>query len=96
MDGPNLPTTRIARGSMLGVAAAGQVLRAQRARIGMVGRSNEVRARMSAESTMRAAEQIVAVLGSMKGIAEAPYEEVVREVGEKKAALVRAGEETRD
>ncbi|QXQ15633.1 AarF/ABC1/UbiB kinase family protein [Skermania piniformis] len=35
----------------------------------MVGRSNEVRARMSAESTMRAAEQIVAVLGSMKGIA---------------------------
>ena len=42
------------------------------------------------------AKKLLVRFGSMKGIAEAPYEEVVREVGEKKAALVRAGEETRD
>ncbi|HNA33866.1 MAG TPA: excinuclease ABC subunit UvrC, partial [Flavobacteriales bacterium] len=38
------------------------------------------------------AKKLLVRFGSMKGIAEAPYEEVVREVGEKKAALVRAGE----
>ena len=35
----------------------------------MIGRSDEVRAKLSEESSIRAAEQMVAVLGSMKGVA---------------------------
>ncbi len=64
-----VPTSRLTRGSKLGAAAAGQVLRSSRTRMSMLGRSEEVRARLSEESTVRAAEQLVTVLGSMKGVA---------------------------
>jgi predicted unusual protein kinase regulating ubiquinone biosynthesis (AarF/ABC1/UbiB family) len=64
-----LPTSRLARGTKLGVAVAGNVLRAQKTRRSMRGRSEEVRARMSEESTIRATEQMVMVLGTMKGVA---------------------------
>ncbi|CAM3989348.1 AarF/ABC1/UbiB kinase family protein [Smaragdicoccus niigatensis] len=65
----HVPTSRLARGTKLGAAAAGQVLIRSKARLSMLGRSAEVRERLSEESTMRAAEQIVTVLGGMKGVA---------------------------
>lgn len=64
-----LPTSRLARGTTLGVAVAGNVLRAQQARRSMRGRSDAVRARMSEESMLRSTEQMVMVLGTMKGVA---------------------------
>ncbi|QIS23091.1 ABC1 kinase family protein [Nocardia terpenica] len=64
-----LPTSRIARGTKLGVAVAGNVIRAQRTRRSMRGRSEAVRARMAEESMIRATEQMVMVLGTMKGVA---------------------------
>ena len=64
-----VPTSRLARGSKLGVVAATQLLRSQRTRVEMLGRSEEVRQKLAEESTIRAAEQVVAVLGSMKGVA---------------------------
>ncbi|MCX5041833.1 AarF/ABC1/UbiB kinase family protein [Aldersonia sp. NBC_00410] len=64
-----VPTSRLARGSKLGAAAAGQVLRSGRTRMAMVGRSERVREQLREESTVRAAEQLVTVLGGMKGIA---------------------------
>ena len=67
--GQAIPTSRIARGTKLGVAVAGNVLRAQKTRRSMRGRSEEVRARMAEESTIRATEQMVIVLGTMKGVA---------------------------
>lgn len=64
-----VPTSRLARGSKLGVVAAAQILRSQRTRVAMLGRSDEVRAKLAEESTIRAAEQMVVVLGGMKGVA---------------------------
>lgn len=64
-----VPTSRLARGTKLGAVAAGSVLRNQRARLSMRKRSEAVRERMAEESTMRTTEQVVTVLGSMKGIA---------------------------
>ncbi|MFI5781706.1 ABC1 kinase family protein [Nocardia sp. NPDC051570] len=64
-----LPTSRLARGTKLGVAVAGNVIRAQRTRRSMRGRSEAVRARMAEESMIRATEQMVMVLGTMKGVA---------------------------
>ncbi|MBD0323020.1 MAG: AarF/ABC1/UbiB kinase family protein [Aldersonia sp.] len=65
----NVPTSRLARGSRLGAAAAGQVMRSGRMRMAMVGRSEQVREQLREESTLRAAEQLVTVLGTMKGVA---------------------------
>ncbi|WP_216902823.1 ABC1 kinase family protein [Nocardia alni] len=64
-----VPTSRLARGTKLGVAVAGNVLRAQKTRRSMRGRSEEVRKRLAEESTIRATEQMVLVLGTMKGVA---------------------------
>jgi predicted unusual protein kinase regulating ubiquinone biosynthesis (AarF/ABC1/UbiB family) len=64
-----VPTSRLARGSKLGAVAASSILRSQQTRMAMLGRSDEVRARMAEESTIRAAEQLVTVLGGMKGVA---------------------------
>ncbi|MEV5651890.1 AarF/ABC1/UbiB kinase family protein [Nocardia sp. NPDC052254] len=64
-----LPTSRLARGTKLGVAVAGNVLRSQQTRRSMRGRSEAVRARMAEESMIRATEQMVMVLGTMKGVA---------------------------
>ncbi|AHH21842.1 putative ATP-binding protein [Nocardia nova SH22a] len=64
-----LPTSRLARGTKLGVAVAGNVLRSQKTRRSMRGRSEAVRARMAEESMIRATEQMVMVLGTMKGVA---------------------------
>ncbi|WP_282780611.1 MULTISPECIES: AarF/ABC1/UbiB kinase family protein [unclassified Nocardia] len=64
-----LPTSRLARGTKLGMAVAGNALRAQKTRRSMRGRSEAVRARMAEESMIRATEQMVMVLGTMKGVA---------------------------
>ncbi|WP_019932521.1 AarF/ABC1/UbiB kinase family protein [Nocardia sp. BMG111209] len=64
-----VPTSRLARGTKLGAVVAGNVIRAQRARRSMRGRSEEVRARMAEESMLRSTEQMVLVLGTMKGVA---------------------------
>ncbi len=64
-----LPTSRLARGTKLGVAVAGNVLRSQKTRRSMRGRSEAVRERMAEESMIRATEQMVMVLGTMKGVA---------------------------
>ncbi|NKY37394.1 AarF/ABC1/UbiB kinase family protein [Nocardia speluncae] len=64
-----VPTSRLARGTKLGAVAAGSVVRTQRARLSMRGRSEAVRARMAEESILRSTEQLVMVLGTMKGVA---------------------------
>lgn len=64
-----IPTSRLARASTLGAAAAGQAIAKRRATLSMIGRSAQVRARLADESVMRSAEQLVLVLGSMKGVA---------------------------
>ncbi|MGO4615143.1 ABC1 kinase family protein [Nocardia sp. 2YAB30] len=65
----HVPTSRLARGTKLGAVAAGSVLRTQRARLTMRGRSEAVRAKMAEESMIRTTEQVVMVLGTMKGVA---------------------------
>lgn len=64
-----LPTSRLARGTKLGAVAASSVLRTQRTRLTMRGRSEAVRAKMAEESMIRTTEQVVMVLGTMKGVA---------------------------
>ncbi|MGV9410292.1 ABC1 kinase family protein [Nocardia sp. NPDC003693] len=64
-----LPTSRLARGTKLGMAVAGNAIRNQRTRRSMRGRSEAVRERMAEESMIRATEQMVMVLGTMKGVA---------------------------
>ncbi|ONM47556.1 ABC1 kinase family protein [Nocardia donostiensis] len=64
-----VPTSRLARGTKLGAVAAGSMLRNQRARLSMRGRSEAVRAKMAEESMIRTTEQVVMVLGTMKGVA---------------------------
>jgi hypothetical protein len=66
---PPVSTSRLARASALGAAAAGQAVRKRRAKMSMIGRSAEVRARLADESVLRSAEQLVLVLGAMKGAA---------------------------
>lgn len=64
-----VPTSRLARGTKLGAVAAGSMLRKQRARLSMRGRSEAVKAQLAEESTLRSTEQLVMVLGTMKGVA---------------------------
>ncbi|WP_067703019.1 ABC1 kinase family protein [Nocardia jejuensis] len=62
-------TSRLARGSKLGAVVAAQSIRKRRTKLSMIGRSNEARARLADESILRTAEQLVRVLGQMKGLA---------------------------
>ena len=64
-----VPTSRVARGSKIGKAAAGQALRNAGTRASMLGRSDEAKARISEKAVLQAADQLVTVLGSMKGAA---------------------------
>ncbi|MDT5288731.1 MAG: hypothetical protein QOF88_3620 [Mycobacterium sp.] len=64
-----VPTSRVSRGSKLGKAAATQAVRTAGARMSMVGRSSESKARISEKAALQAADQLVQVLGSMKGAA---------------------------
>ena len=64
-----LPTSRLARGTTLGRAVAGQAARTAGTRMSMVGRSDELRARIAENASIQAADQLVNVLGGMKGAA---------------------------
>ena len=64
-----VPNGRIARGGRLGRLAAGQAIRGVGTRLSAVGRTEEVRQRLSERSAMQAAQQLVTVLGGMKGAA---------------------------
>ncbi|MEV0356639.1 AarF/ABC1/UbiB kinase family protein [Nocardia sp. NPDC050697] len=65
----HVPTSRLARGTKLGAVAAGSMIRSRRTRLSMRGRSEAVRAKMAEESMIRTTEQVVMVLGTMKGVA---------------------------
>jgi predicted unusual protein kinase regulating ubiquinone biosynthesis (AarF/ABC1/UbiB family) len=64
-----LPTSRIARTSKLGRFVAGQAARQVGTRASTIGRSEQTRARVLERRALEAADQIVSVLGSMKGAA---------------------------
>ena len=64
-----VPTSRVSRGSKLGKAAATQAARTASARVSMLGRSRATKARISEKTALQAADQLVQVLGSMKGAA---------------------------
>ncbi|WP_084486426.1 ABC1 kinase family protein [Nocardia sienata] len=64
-----VPEGRLTRGGMLGRLGAGQLVRGARTRLSMVGRTDEARRILAERSTLQAAQQLVAVLGSMKGAA---------------------------
>ncbi|NMN95505.1 AarF/UbiB family protein [Antrihabitans stalactiti] len=64
-----VPKSRVARGGKLGRLAAEQAVRGAGTRISMIGRSDRARAILAERSTMQAAEQLVMVLGTMKGAA---------------------------
>lgn len=65
----DVPTSRLSRTTRVGRLAAGQAVRELGARVGEVGRSDAERARSAEQRALRAAEEIVTVLGSMKGAA---------------------------
>ncbi|MFF2550531.1 ABC1 kinase family protein [Nocardia sp. NPDC058058] len=64
-----VPKGRVARGRKLGMLAAGQAARGATARLSMIGRSEHAREVLSRRSTLDSAEQLVDVLGNMKGAA---------------------------
>ncbi|MET8778926.1 AarF/ABC1/UbiB kinase family protein [Nocardia sp. NPDC004654] len=64
-----VPQGRFARGSRLGRLAAEQAVRGVGTRLSMVGRTEEARRILAERSTLQTAQQIVTVLGGMKGAA---------------------------
>ncbi|WP_433684930.1 ABC1 kinase family protein [Nocardia sp. CA-119907] len=64
-----VPKGRLARGSRLGRLAAGQAVRGMGARLSMVGRTEEARQILAERSALQTAQQLVTVLGGMKGAA---------------------------
>jgi predicted unusual protein kinase regulating ubiquinone biosynthesis (AarF/ABC1/UbiB family) len=64
-----VPTSRVSRGTKIGKAAAAQAVRNAGTKVSMVGRSPESKARISEKAVLQAADQLVTVLGSMKGAA---------------------------
>ncbi|MEV0247442.1 AarF/ABC1/UbiB kinase family protein [Nocardia sp. NPDC050712] len=69
MAAERIPKGRVARGRKLGMLAAGQAARGATARLAMIGRSEQAREVLGQRSTLDAAEQLVDVLGNMKGAA---------------------------
>jgi predicted unusual protein kinase regulating ubiquinone biosynthesis (AarF/ABC1/UbiB family) len=66
---PKMPTSRTARTARLGTLAAGQAARTLRTRAANVARSDDARRQADERRQLEAAEQILDVLGSMKGAA---------------------------
>ncbi|WP_405492095.1 ABC1 kinase family protein [Nocardia sp. NBC_00511] len=64
-----VPKGRVARGTRLGRLAAGQAVRGAGTRLSMIGRTEQARRILAERSALQAAQQLVAVLGSMKGAA---------------------------
>ncbi|MFC9897984.1 ABC1 kinase family protein [Nocardia sp. NPDC127579] len=69
MNNPKpVSTSRLVRGTKIGAVVAAQAIRKRRTKLSMIGRSEEARARLADESALRLAEQLVTVLGDMKGL----------------------------
>ncbi|MFI5716223.1 ABC1 kinase family protein [Nocardia sp. NPDC051750] len=64
-----VPTGRVVRGGRLGRLAAEQAVRGLGTRLSMIGRTDEARRVLAERSTLQAAQQLVTVLGGMKGAA---------------------------
>jgi predicted unusual protein kinase regulating ubiquinone biosynthesis (AarF/ABC1/UbiB family) len=64
-----IPTSRVSRGTKLGAAAATQAVRSAGTKVSKLGRSPESKARISEKAAVQAADQLVTILGSMKGAA---------------------------
>src|SRR5213078_5192552 len=64
-----IPTSRVRRTARVGRAAAGQAVRQAGTHVANVARSDEGASRALEKRHLEAAEQIVAVLGTMKGAA---------------------------
>ncbi|MGW6696797.1 ABC1 kinase family protein [Nocardia sp. NPDC055049] len=69
MASGGVPRGRATRSAKLGQFAAGQAVREVGRRLSMIGRTDEAREVLAERSAMMKAQQIVAVLGSMKGSA---------------------------
>ncbi|UGT56203.1 ABC1 kinase family protein [Nocardia asteroides] len=69
MAAGGVPEGRVARGAALGQLAAEQTVRGLGMRLSMLARTDEARQVLAERSAMKTAQQIVAVLGSMKGSA---------------------------
>ncbi|MFC6012132.1 ABC1 kinase family protein [Nocardia lasii] len=67
--GGEVPLGRRARTAKLGQLAAGQAMRGVGRRLSMIGRTEEARQVLAERSALTTAQQVVAVLGSMKGSA---------------------------
>ncbi|MGF6887028.1 putative unusual protein kinase regulating ubiquinone biosynthesis (AarF/ABC1/UbiB family) [Nocardia sp. GAS34] len=68
MDKP-VSKSGLVRASKLTALGGGYVVRRQRTKLSMLGRSEQVRERLADESVWQLAEQMVQVLGEMKGLA---------------------------
>ncbi|MEU8898204.1 AarF/ABC1/UbiB kinase family protein [Nocardia sp. NPDC048505] len=64
-----VPKGRITRGGRIGRMVAGQAIRGVGARLSMIGRPEQARAVLAERSTLQAAQQLVTVLGGLKGAA---------------------------
>ncbi|WP_280225263.1 ABC1 kinase family protein [Nocardia farcinica] len=64
-----VPRGRLARGSRLGRLAAGQAVRGVGTKVAMLGRTEQARRALAERSALQAAQQLVTVLGGMKGAA---------------------------
>ncbi|APE34444.1 ATP-binding protein [Nocardia mangyaensis] len=69
MAATGVPGSRVVRSAKLGQLAAEQAVRGVGRRLSMIGRTEEARQVLAERSAMQTAQQIVAVLGSMKGSA---------------------------
>ncbi|NKY55442.1 ABC1 kinase family protein [Nocardia flavorosea] len=64
-----VPRGRFVRGSALGRLAAGQAIRDAGTKVAMLGKPEQARRALAERSTLQAAQQLVTVLGGMKGAA---------------------------
>ncbi|WP_280401463.1 ABC1 kinase family protein [Nocardia carnea] len=64
-----VPRGRLVRGSTLGRLAAGQLIRDAGTKVAMLGKPEQAQRALAERSTLQAAQQMVTVLGGMKGAA---------------------------
>ncbi|WP_330231154.1 AarF/ABC1/UbiB kinase family protein [Nocardia sp. NBC_00508] len=69
MAAGRVPRGRLVRGSRVGRLVAGQAVRGVGTRLSMIGRPDEARQILAERSALQAAQQMVTVLGGMKGAA---------------------------
>ncbi|RDI52974.1 ABC1 kinase family protein [Nocardia mexicana] len=67
--GNRVPKGRLARGGRMGRLVAGQAIRGVGTRLSMIGKPDQARQVLAERSTLQTAQQLVTVLGGMKGAA---------------------------